>query len=111
MSGASTKAAKQSHVLPSAVCLTRAMTRVRPAALAVLILVGVSVVAGLEPSTAGPRIHATVVHVADGDTLWAEIARPGNGLASREKVRLVGIDCPEKDRARGAPGPRRSSAR
>jgi micrococcal nuclease len=38
-----------------------------------------------------------VVHVVDGDTLWAEIAEPGHGLASREKVRLVGIDCPEQD--------------
>jgi micrococcal nuclease len=97
MSGASTKAAKQNHVFCHAVCLARALTRVRSAALAVLIFVGVSVVVGLEPSMAGPRILANLVHIADGDTFWAEIAVPGAGLAAREKVRLVGIDCPETD--------------
>jgi len=28
----------------------------------------------------GARIRASVVHITDGDTLWAEIAEPGSGL-------------------------------
>ena len=55
------------------------------------------------PAHAGPRVDATVVAITDGDTLWAELAQPGAGLAAREKVRLVGIDCPEKDQAPWGP--------
>jgi micrococcal nuclease len=38
-----------------------------------------------------------VVSVVDGDTAWVAIAQPGRGLAAQEKVRVVGIDCPEQD--------------
>jgi micrococcal nuclease len=51
------------------------------------------------PAHAGVRVEATVIAITDGDTLWAELAEPGQGLASREKVRLVGIDCSERDQA------------
>jgi micrococcal nuclease len=44
-------------------------------------------------------VDAIVVSVTDSDTLWAELPEPGHGLAPREKVRLVGIDCPEKEQA------------
>jgi micrococcal nuclease len=50
-------------------------------------------------AAAAHRLLATVVHITDGDTLWAEIAVPGHGLAPREKTRLVGIDCPERGQA------------
>jgi hypothetical protein len=56
--------------------------------------VAVAEVAVDAPTTGGA---VTVVHVVDGDTLWAALAHPGQGLAAREKVRLVGIDCPEQD--------------
>jgi micrococcal nuclease len=79
--------------------MTEAMTRMRPAVLGVLVLTAGCLFSDLDPATAGVRILAAVVHVTDGDTLWAEIAAPGHGLAQREKVRLVGIDCPEKDQA------------
>jgi micrococcal nuclease len=44
-----------------------------------------------------------VVHIRDGDMFWAELAEPGAGLAAREKVRLVGIDCPETDQVPWGP--------
>ena len=66
---------------------------------------------GVTSAHAGPWVDATVVAITDGDTLWAEIVEPGEGLAAREKVRLVGIDCPEKDQAQwGAQATARLSA-
>jgi micrococcal nuclease len=70
---------------------------------AVSICLAFFVANGLPAAHAGPRVDATVVVITDGDTLWAEIAAPGHGLAPREKVRLVGIDCPEKDQAPWGP--------
>jgi micrococcal nuclease len=55
------------------------------------------------PAYAGARVAATVVHIRDGDMFWAELAEPGAGLAAREKVRLVGIDCPETDQVPWGP--------
>ena len=55
------------------------------------------------PAGALAPVEATVTRVVDGDTLWAEIAEPGHRLASREKVRLVGIDCPERDQTPRGP--------
>jgi hypothetical protein len=57
---------------------------------------------------AGSGLDAIVISITDGDTLWAELAQPGPGLAAREKVRLVGIDCPEKNHG---PWGARASAR
>jgi micrococcal nuclease len=68
-----------------------------PAVLLVLMLTSACPLSDRAPATAGARVLATVVHVTDGDTLWAQLAQPGRGLAPREKVRLVGIDCPEED--------------
>jgi micrococcal nuclease len=66
---------------------------------------GLTVLVALAASSAhaGPWIEATVAAITDGDTLWAEIADPGQGLVSREKVRLVGIDCPEQGQAPWGP--------
>jgi endonuclease YncB( thermonuclease family) len=47
------------------------------------------------PASAGERVHAVLHRVVDGDTVWVDIVTPGRGVAPREKVRLVGIDCPE----------------
>jgi micrococcal nuclease len=69
--------------------------RVRAVSVWLAFLVAVS----LTSAHAGLRVDATVIAITDGDTLWAEIAEPGHGLAPREKVRLVGIDCPEEDQA------------
>jgi micrococcal nuclease len=43
----------------------------------------------------GRRVAAHVVHVSDGDTLVARLAKLRPGLKRYEMVRLVGIDCPE----------------
>lgn len=42
-----------------------------------------------------PHVPATVRRVVDGDTIIAAIPTPGGGLQPTERVRLVGIDCPE----------------
>ena len=47
----------------------------------------------------GRRIDARVVRVSDGDTLVARLATVTPGLQNEEKVRLVGIDCPETGQA------------
>jgi micrococcal nuclease len=75
------------------------MATKRRLVLAVLMLTGVCLLSALEPAIAGVRTRATVIHITDGDTIWVEIVEPGHGLAPREKVRLVGIDCPERDQA------------
>ena len=45
--------------------------------------------------TDGRRVSARVVRVIDGDTLVAHLATVRSGLQNKERVRLVGIDCPE----------------
>src|SRR3989454_846898 len=45
--------------------------------------------------TGGRRVSARVVRVIDGDTLVAHLATVRSGLQNKERVRLVGIDCPE----------------
>ncbi len=46
-------------------------------------------------SPQGPLVPATVRRVADGDTVIATLQTPGRGLQATERIRLVGIDCPE----------------
>jgi micrococcal nuclease len=48
---------------------------------------------------AGPRIPAVVERVSDGDTLIARPLSPARGLQPIERVRLAGIDCPERSQA------------
>jgi micrococcal nuclease len=50
----------------------------------------------------GRRVPAHVVRVSDGDTLVARLATVTRGLKREEKVRLVGLDCPESTQ-RGGP--------
>ncbi len=43
----------------------------------------------------GRLLRARVVEIYDGDTITVEIQNPPPGLASRERIRLLGIDTPE----------------
>jgi micrococcal nuclease len=51
------------------------------------------------PAGAAGRVAAVVERVTDGDTLTARVLSPGRGLQPTERVRLVGIDCPERGQA------------
>lgn len=75
-----------------------------------LVLAGLLLLAALPPAAAaaGARIPATVMRVVDGDTLVAAIDTPGRGLRPTERVRLIGIDCPE---SRQVPWGPRATAR
>lgn len=56
---------------------------------------------GLRDPAAADRSRMTaarVVRVVDGDTVVVEIPRPPEGLGSRERVRLIGVDAPELGR-------------
>lgn len=62
---------------------------------AVITAVAVLVTVGAISADAAPRVTAKVIAITDGDTLRAEIVTSAPALAASEKVRLVGIDCPE----------------
>lgn len=65
--------------------------------LSLLLLVLATIEATTRARTAaeGRHVAAHVVHVSDGDTLVARLAKLGPGLKKYEMIRLVGIDCPE----------------
>jgi micrococcal nuclease len=70
-------------------------------ALSLLLLVLATIEATTPARTAaeGRRVAAHVVHVSDGDSLVARVAKLGSGLEKEATVRLVGIDCPETGQA------------
>jgi micrococcal nuclease len=39
--------------------------------------------------------RALVVRCVDGDTIWVALPRPPEGLGTRERLRLIGVDSPE----------------
>jgi micrococcal nuclease len=49
--------------------------------------------------------RALVVRHVDGDTVYVAMPRPPGGLGTRERLRLLGVDCPEGGRT--DPGERR----
>lgn len=70
----------------------------RRAAVAVLLLAAHALTAANETRVAG-----VVTRVSDGDTLWIQPeAAPGAPHRRRVKLRLVGIDAPERCQAHGA---------
>ncbi|MGH7339294.1 MAG: thermonuclease family protein [Candidatus Rokuibacteriota bacterium] len=60
-----------------------------------LVLAILAVTTAARGEVGGYRAAAKVVRVSDGDTLVARLATVRPGLKSEEKVRLVGINCPE----------------
>ena len=70
--------------------------RAAPCAVAALLLA-----AAMSSAVAAPRervLHGTVTYVSDGDTLWL---RTGDVNAPPLKLRLAGIDAPERCQAHG----------
>ncbi len=67
--------------------------------LLLLVLATIEAITLARTAAEGRRVAAQVVHVSDGDTLVARVARLRAGLEKEETVRLVGIDCPETGQA------------
>jgi micrococcal nuclease len=67
--------------------------------MAMAVALGLGWIAAAFPLLAADRVPAVVERIADGDTLTARILRPGRGLQPVERVRLAGIDCPERGQA------------
>jgi micrococcal nuclease len=63
-----------------------------PAALFRIDLAGV---ARCEPGELDRMPRALVVRCVDGDTIWVALPRPPEGLDTRERLRLIGVDSPE----------------
>lgn len=59
----------------------------------IVAVLGATTAAGSE--THGRRVFAQVIRVSDGDTLVARLTTVRPGLKHEERVRLVGVDCPE----------------
>jgi len=48
-----------------------------------------------EPGELDRMPRALVVRCVDGDTIYVAIPRPPEGLGTRERLRLIGVDTPE----------------
>ena len=76
-------------------------TSLAVAALAALIAAA-SVVTAQTPASPpadGRRISALVTRVIDGDTLVVAFSQQYPGLQAQERVRIIGVDCPESHQA------------
>jgi len=51
-----------------------------------------------EPGELDAMPRALVVRQVDGDTVYVAMPRPPEGLGTRERLRLLGVDCPELGR-------------
>jgi micrococcal nuclease len=52
-----------------------------------------------EPGELDSMPRALVVRCVDGDTVYVALPRPPEGLGTRERLRLIGVDSPEAGRA------------
>jgi micrococcal nuclease len=52
-----------------------------------------------EPGNLAAMPRALVVRTVDGDTVHVVMPRPPEGLRTRERLRLLGVDCPELGQA------------
>ena len=53
-------------------------------------------------AAAAQDFNAIVTHVSDGDTLWVRaVSEPGEPRGRRVKLRLLGLDAPERCQAHG----------
>ena len=63
-------------------------------------------------TTQAAQLEATVTRVADGDTIWLQASTPPTGIKPKPfKLRLQGIDAPERCQAWGAKSAAALSAR
>jgi len=87
---------------PCAVCLPPLEgaappgSRPPPAALFRVDLAGVT---RCEPGELDRMPRALVVRCVDGDTIYVALPRPPEGLGTRERLRLIGVDSPETGQA------------